>query len=183
MPARSTRATAPRCLLLRATQAIDKQRRHGGTGASVGPEFMPQRNCELIGIRGLSAEDADRLEVQGNAGQRLGVVRRSLIAAAAGGCTRSPCERCHLVIARSSVRRGPYIGEGRHGSKRGLARGASGVTVVGVGAYARSFLTVVRGRQRCRRMNGNPSPDRSPTTDAPFRRVTCSQTNALPWVR
>jgi len=49
------RATAAECLLPVTGQAIRKHLRDRGVGAGVAPEFMANRNSELVDIRGLSA--------------------------------------------------------------------------------------------------------------------------------
>ncbi|MGP0038236.1 MAG: hypothetical protein ACLP4R_27270 [Solirubrobacteraceae bacterium] len=53
------RATAAECLLPVTSQAIRKHLRDRGVGAGVAPEFMAERNSELVGIRGPSAARLD----------------------------------------------------------------------------------------------------------------------------
>ncbi len=59
VPARTMRATAAECLLPVTSQAIRKHLRDRGVGAGVAPEFMAERNSELVGIRGPSAARLD----------------------------------------------------------------------------------------------------------------------------
>jgi hypothetical protein len=50
-------------LLAGASQAIGKRLCDRIVGTTVAPEFVPKRNSELSGSRGLSADDAVRLEI------------------------------------------------------------------------------------------------------------------------
>jgi hypothetical protein len=51
VPAWTMRATAAECLLPVTSQAIRKHFRDRGVGAGVAPEFMAERNSELVDIR------------------------------------------------------------------------------------------------------------------------------------
>ena len=68
------RATAPGCLLAGTSQAIGKRLRGRIVRTTVTPEFMPKRNSELIGGRGLRPDDAVRLEI----GEEQGACRSSV---------------------------------------------------------------------------------------------------------
>jgi hypothetical protein len=51
VPARTMRATAAECMLPFTSQAIRKHLRDRGVGAGVAPDFMAERNSELVDIR------------------------------------------------------------------------------------------------------------------------------------
>ena len=63
MSAWTIRATAAECLLPVTGQAIRKHLRDRGVGAGVAPEFMAERNSELVGARDGTAADAERPEI------------------------------------------------------------------------------------------------------------------------
>jgi len=58
-------------LLAGASQAIGKRLWGRIVGTSVAPEFVPKRNSELSGSRGLGADDAVRLEIGARSGSAL----------------------------------------------------------------------------------------------------------------